>query len=594
MKRLKNKLLSMEPKTKTYLPMYEGVMAVYDPNRPLDPPQMQYDPTYYNESIGFKITVTHKLAQDKPTITIIIPTVLLGIDDYSKASADFCLRALSPYLDELNAELYNRSRPDDENGKYYYCKPSGEVITRNSAYFAKCSQKDYENIGGSSVELLPRGTTPPPQMCICVTIQVQLPKGKLKKTIQMLCHDLPCAIDRFVVDFDRVALQKAIDLQQLQNRIREYLKTSQYCAFIANGSVLPRERETHLPMNGAVPFVSTPNDEIELFGVRGMGIKRGVTVITGGGYSGKSTLLDAIAAGIYDHILGDGRELCITDETGVTICAEDGRCVKSLNISPFIKWLPSSSAESFSTFHASGSTSQASNIVEAVDNGARVLFIDEDRSATNFMIRDKTMRELIEKEPITPFTDRVQELYTSMGVSTILVIGGSGEYLGIADRVYLMDNFVLCDVSDRAKSLAQSRKVENTDIPPASYSQSKRLCASGFSSYPKGATSERLVVSDMGFIMVGDEKIDTRGLCDLVTERQLTALGFMLRYLEITNTDEIIDVKKRVDDLYSKIDEQGLDSMYSSYFTTCERFFDLPRKQEMYALINRMRFVIYK
>lgn len=594
MKRLKNKLLSMETDTKTYSQMYDGAMLVFDPERPLDPPQSQFDPVYYNESIGFKITATHKLAQDKPTVTIIIPTELLGINDYNKASADFCLRALSPYLDELNDELYNKSRPDEENGKYYYCKLNGEVIVRNSAYFAVCPQKDYVNIGGSSVSLLPRGSAPQPKMCICITIQVQLPKRKLKKAIQMLCHDLPNAIDRFVADFDKAGLLSAISLQKIQNNIREYLRTSEYCAFIANGSILPREKGSDLPMKNAIPFVSTKEDTLELFGVKGMGIKRGVTIITGGGYSGKSTLLDAIASGIYDHILGDGRELCITDETGVTICAEDGRCVKNLNISPFIKWLPNASPVDFSTAHASGSTSQASNIMEAIDNGARVLFIDEDRSATNFMIRDKTMRKLIEKEPITPFTDRVRELYYDMGISTILVIGGSGEYLRVADKVYMMDEFMLYDVTERSKALMALYQSEAICVSPASYKQSKILLSKGFSSYPRGATSERLVVSDMGFIIVGDERIDIRGLYDIVTERQLVALGFIIRHLEITNRDEIIDIKKKVDKLYSKIEEEGLDTIYSSYFTTCERFFDLPRRQEIYALINRMRLVNYK
>lgn len=179
-------------------------------------------------------------------------------------------------------------------------------------------------------------------------------------------------------------------------------------------------------MENAVPFVSTPEDEIEVCGVRGMGIRRGVTVITGGGYSGKSTLLDAIAAGIYNYIPGDGRELCITDETAVTISAEEARSVKRVNISPFIKWLPGGDAHAFSTERASGSTSQAANIMEAVENGARLLLIDEDRSATNFMIRDRLMKALIQKEPITPFTDRVRELYRMQEYQRFWLSAGAG------------------------------------------------------------------------------------------------------------------------------------------------------------------------
>ena len=592
MKRLKNKILSMEPNTTTYKAMYEGSMTIVDPASTM-PAYVDYSSTYYNESIGFDISTTHKLAQDKPTVVISIPCATLGIDIPDKytesVEADFCLRAFKKYIDELNAELYNRSRPDNENGKYYLCAPGGEIIKRNTAYFALCPQKDYTNGSGSTVYLLSDGVSRPPLMCLCIRIQVQFPLKKLRKTFQMMCRDLPDAVDRFVLDFDIEGLKKATELAKKQSAIREWLKSSDYCAFVANGSILPRAKGTDLPMTDAIPFQSTPNDEIEIFGVRGMGIKKGVTVITGGGYSGKSTLLDAISAGIYDHIDGDGRELCITDESAVTISAEDGRSVKHVNISPFIKWLPGGDTSDFSTEHASGSTSQAANIMEAVHMGAKLLLIDEDRSATNFMIRDRMMKALIEKEPITPFTDRVGELYRAKGVSTILVIGGSGEYLSVADKIYMMEDYLIHDVTEKSKHICHSCGV-GTELPPiADWEQSRILYSDGFTSYPKGSGTEKLAVSDMGFVIIGDEKIDVRGLHDIVCTRQLDTLGFMLRLLEITNNDRKIDIEKKINELYERIDEEGIDFVYSSFFTTCERFLDLPRKQELMALVNRMR-----
>lgn len=320
-----------------------------------------------------------------------------------------------------------------------------------------------------------------------------------------------------------------------------------------------------------------------------MGIKKGVIVITGGGYSGKSTLLNAISAGIYDHALGDGRELCITDESAATISAEDGRSVKHVNISPFIKWLPGGDTSDFSTDHASGSTSQAANIMEAIDCNAKLLLIDEDKSATNFMIRDRTMKALIEKEPITPFTDRVNELYKTHGASTILVIGGSGEYLSVADKIYMMEDYLIRDVTDKAKAICNSQGTI-TELPPsANWAQKRTLYSDRFSSYPEGSGTEKLEVSDMGFVIIGDEKIDVRGLHNVVSTRQLDTLGFMLRYLEVSNNDRKLEIKKKIDDLYRQIDEKGIDFLYSSFFTTCERFLDLPRKQELMALINRMR-----
>ena len=456
MKRLKNKLLAMENDTNTYKEMYDGSMIICPPS---GDPYSDNSACYYNEDIGFTFSFTNKLAQDKPTVEISIPAELLGFDTYTIAAADYCLRAFKPYIDVMNDALFNKSRPDNENGRYYLCEPGGEVLMRNTAYFDMCLQKDYWYVSGSTVSLFDDGKARPARMCLCFKIQVQLPKRKLRRTVQMLCRDLPDAVDRFIADFDLVGLEEALSLAKKQAEIREYLKTSEYCAFIANGSILPRSKGTELPMENAVPFRSPEKDEICACGVWGMGIKRGVTVITGGGYSGKSTLLDAISAGIYDHAIGDGRELCITDESAVTIAAEDGRSVKHVNISPFIKWLPSGDTENFSTDHASGSTSQAANIMEAVDAGAKLLLIDEDRSATNFMIRDAMMKELIAKEPITPFTDRVNELWLRLGVSCILVIGGSGEYLCVADRVYMMEDFLVHDVTERARGICASRGI---------------------------------------------------------------------------------------------------------------------------------------
>ena len=589
MKRLKNKLLSMEPNTTTYKEMYEGSMIIVDPAHPGMLPYEDYDATYYSEDVGFEITPTHKLAQDKPTVTVRIPTDRLGLGSVSAAAADFCLRSFAPYIDALNEEIYNRSRPDNENGRYYLCSPGGEILRRNTAYFAPCPQKDYENGSGSTVYLLNNGVPHPPKVCLCIRMQVQLPKKKIRKTIQMLCRDLPDAVDRFVQDFDVGRLQEVINLAEKQASIRAWLKNSNYCAFVANGSILPRTKGSDLPMPDAIPFRSTPDDEIEICGVRGMGFRKGVTVITGGGYSGKSTLLDAISAGIYDHVLGDGRELCITDESAVTISAEDGRSVRHVNISPFIKWLPGGDTTDFSTDHASGSTSQAANIMEAIDGGAKLLLIDEDRSATNFMIRDQMMKQLIAKEPITPFTDRVNELYGAHGVSTILVIGGSGEYLSVADKIYLMEDYLIRDATERSRSVCDSFHVTAELPSPANWEQSRVLYSDHFSSYPEESGTEKLEVSDMGFVIIGDERIDVRGLHDVISPRQLDTLGFMLRYLEVSNNEREINLGKKINDMYARIEEEGIDFLYSSFFVTCERFLDMPRKQELIALINRMR-----
>lgn len=596
MKRLKYFLLQMDNNTATYQAMYEGE-AILPPGtigNPTDFAITEYDAVYWSQDISFEISATNKLKKDMPTLVVRIPADRLNITDFGAAAADACLRAFVPYIDALNGALYNRSRPDDENGKYILYHPGGEILKRNTVFFSFFKQKNYENGRENVIYVQEDRAALPMKRCLCFRMQVQLPKRKIRKTIQMLCRDLPDAVEQFVSEFDASALEKAVKLGEKQAAIRKWLRDSDYCAFLANGSILPRSKGTDLPMENAVLFQSTPEDEIEVCGVRGMGVRKGVTVITGGGYSGKSTLLDAISAGIYDHVLGDGRELCITDPSAVTISAEEGRSIMHCNISPFIQWLPGGDPKDFSTERASGSTSQAANIMEAVSVGAGLMLIDEDRSATNFMIRDRRMKKLVEKEPIMPFTDRVNELYIKNGVSTILVIGGSGEYLSVADRVYLMTDFQIHDVTEKAKEIGLADGGATGAAAHAEWEQHRILHSDGFSSYPAGSGSERLLVSDMGFICIGDERIDIRGLHNIITKGQLDALGYLLRQLEVSNRESVIDLKQRIDELYEKLEREGLDCVFSGFFTETRRFLDMPRKQELLAVIDRMRKIHFE
>ncbi len=599
LKRLKNILLGMKPNTEKFDEMYSGNARAVHMDGSF-PPESVSDPIYWREGVFYHITQSGRLKPDCPTVTIGIPAEELGISEGTQdyVIADWCLRAVKPYMDELNDELFNRSRPVEENGWFYFCQPGGEITVRNSAYFAVRMPRDYDY--GSGINIYPWvGREVPKTLYLCLMIQVQLPYHKMKKSIRMLTADLPKAMDRYIREFDREALARVIELSQRQRTIREFLRDSGYCAFIANGSVLPRSKGTDLPMQGGVPFRSPAGDEIEVAGTRGMGIRRGVTVITGGGYSGKSTLIDAIAAGINNHALGDGRELCITDSTAATVCAEDGRAISHVNISPFIKGIPGADTRDFSTDRASGSTSEAANIMEAVDSGAKLLLIDEDRSATNFMIRDPIMRRLIKDEPITPFTERVREL-SADGISTILVIGGSGEYLSVADKVYIMEGYQPNDITELAREVSAgltsaSGNSAESSANKADWTQRKGYLARGFDSHKDGVGKELLRVFDLGIVMLGSEELDLRSLHDIKNPRQLHALGLILRLLMCENPDALLgsdkpfDVDSRLDDIYRRIERDGLDVVFSPLFGEVSRFLDLPRLQDVKAVISRMR-----
>ncbi|HHX71331.1 MAG TPA: hypothetical protein GX701_00185, partial [Clostridiales bacterium] len=246
----------------------------------------------------------------------------------------------------------------------------------------------------------------------------------------------------------------------------------------------------------------------------------------------------------------------------------------------------------FTTSHASGSTSQAANIMEAVEAGSRLLLIDEDKTATNFMIRDKSMRDLVQKEPICPFTDRANELFSEAGVSTILVIGGSGEYLTVANQIYLMDDFRMQDTTQQARQVCARHGIKPNQHPEKAHWENRRkLAGQNFTSYPENSGTERLKVTEQGFLLFGSEQVDLRGLANIATTAQQTALAFILRHWAITNNQAVIDPYKALDELYSLMIKKGIDMVYSSFFTECDRFLDLPRKMEVLFALFRMRWV---
>lgn len=611
MKRLRYFILNMKPTSETYEEMYEGRLC--EPSSVGGDPIVHNQALYWDGEIGYEITKSNRLELSRPTVTIHIPTKLLKVEDTGTAALDHIFRAFIPYVRTLNQLNDNRKRPDKENGHYYIYEPDHKILVRNVISVTVVPQKYYRLTKGDTIIVLDDHRDIPAWPCISIMLQVQLPVGKHKKAVQMLTNDLPEAVNRFVEEFDREGLKRALLLHEKQQMIRAWLKENGHCAFVANGSILPREKGGDLPLPGATPFLSTAEDETEVAGVKGMLFRKGVTVITGGGYSGKSTLLDALSAGIYDHIEGDGRELVLTDISAMKISAEDGRSIRHVNLSPFIKWIPGGNPKNFSTDHASGSTSQAANIMEAMGWGVKLLLIDEDKSATNFMIQDAVMKTLIEREPITPFVERVQELVQAANVSTILVIGGSSEYLQAADRIYMMKDYRIEQVTKAAKDLQArcafpGQEVVGTAPEAADFSNRDIVDANCLSARPENSSTEVLKVSDLGFLILGQEQVDIRMLHNIVSIPQLNAIAFLVRKLfnqvnplerfqkfssaapgEERAEPKWICRKDAVERLLAEIETDGLESAYSPFFTECGRWMDLPRKYEILAVLSRLR-----
>lgn len=379
-------------------------------------------------------------------------------------------------------------------------------------------------------------------------------------------------------------LDKVVSLADDQQFIRESLAEQGLVAFVADGSILPRESGvSQRPMKDAVVFESPESLAITLTlphrgAVRGMGIRRGITVIAGGGFHGKSTLLKALERGVYNHIAGDGRELVITDETAFKLRAEEHRCIHETDISLFINNLPMKSDTSrFQTENASGSTSQAANTVEALAIGSTVLLIDEDTSATNFMVRDDRMAQLVsdEKEPITPFIRKIRSLYQDLGVSTVLVAGSSGDYLSVADTVLQMDCYETKDVTARAKELSvplTEERVRETEWLKKKVRSQK---------------IEKVRVHGWDTISLDKNEIDLRYLEQIVGESQTASLAYVSQYM----LERLADGKKTLPELANaaadKLEKEGILSMTPRNYSAGPAAY--VRRQEILACLARYR-----
>ncbi|KYH34862.1 putative ATPase of the ABC class [Clostridium tepidiprofundi DSM 19306] len=414
----------------------------------------------------------------------------------------------------------------------------------------------------------------------------------------MLLTVLPSIIEKtlFYNNINKKALIKHIQLIEDQVFIREQLKQKKLIAFIADGAILPRESGvSDKPMKkGSIPFKS-PESLKKSFDlpnrgeIIGMAIPEGVTLIVGGGYHGKSTLLKALELGVYNHIEGDGREFVITEETAVKIRAEDGRRIEKVNITPFITNLPNGKdTYKFCTENASGSTSQAANIMEAIEINSKVLLIDEDTSATNFMIRDKKMQRLVnrDKEPITPFIDRVRSLYNKNNISTIVVVGSSGEYFNKADTVIMMDEYIPKDVTDIAKKIANNtyEMVHDSNDDSYSINNSRVVLKSSFSKEYKGV---KLKTRGLNTIIYNKDSIELNYVEQLVHSSQTKCIANIIYYIMNNIVDNKKNMSEIVNEVYSLIKKNGLE-VVSSYKGHPGNM-ALPRKFEIAATLNRFR-----
>lgn len=531
---------------------------------------------------------THRSTPEIVKFTLQFPLRQLGIvsnenNDKKILIADFCLREFVKHIKEIHLLREHQTGKEKYTGAIYIYEPNNLVLLRNTSYV----KDDFLNI----------------------MLRIRFPVHMMEKrnviagrlSVKLIKKFLARAIRDFIDEFNTDAYHEALTVFTRQQEIRNMLRKEGLVSFIANGSILPKNHDG-TALQDAIPFIAPEEDEIELhlsdgFSIKGFGIKSGVTVITGGGYSGKSTLLDSIMTGIYDHVIGDGREYCITQSNSCKIVAEDGRRITNMNIAPFIRNIHGKFTDNFSTDHASGSTSQAANIIEAISFGCRLLLIDEDRTATNFMIRDARMKTIIKNDAIIPFTDRVREIYENTGTSTILVIGGSSEYLDLADNVYLMKDYNLTNYNIEVNNTRQHDyeffKVK--DSAPVNWIIKRIVDKKSLNSFRKnmetGRIQEHLAV-ELNHIQVGQMVANIAQLNTVFTFPQQVALAFFIRAICNNSTVQSKDLFEIVNQIYNDVEREGLNIIHTNAFLI-DPDMELPTLADIMFALSRMNDIIY-
>lgn len=400
--------------------------------------------------------------------------------------------------------------------------------------------------------------------------------------------------------WDKRLVQEGFELAENQQKIREVLEERKLVAFCANGSILPRKSGvSSQPLKDAVAFESPKSMELAIdlpFGgsIFGMGIPEGVTLIIGGGYHGKSTLLQALEQGVYNHVKGDGREYVITRVNALKLRAEDGRAVSNLDLSLFIHDLPNGKdTHCFSTEDASGSTSQAAGVMEGIEAGTSCFLIDEDTSATNFLVRDAFMQRVVsgEQEPITPFIARVRDLYEKAGISTILVAGSSGAFFHVADTIIQMDTYRPKDVKAKVQELLpEYPSVDfkcNTEPFVLPFEKRMFEMERKAKRHGRGDREERIKTKVMGTdgFSIEHNMVDLRYVEQLIDSEQMAALAAILKYI-VKKGAVSMEMQVLVAEICSLLEKKGMTDFVDGALSCGYAY---PRKEEIFMMLDRFR-----
>lgn len=537
-----------------------------------------------------------------PGLAVLSEEGLLSTTDRRVAVGDFLTRELHASFRGTALSIAAPGQEILERSSVLVLSDDGALVTEDDSAAPVTSRAGSDRDGANTdADEAPAPIAPPAPAALEIRARLALPaRGRSiqgREAARIVSLDLPRALERALDLTGERADRLRAHVAALEDHraLTRAVETNGWVAFLADGSLLPRRSGvSDEPMRSGAVAPTAPESLAATVTlphagpVRGTVIGPGVTLVVGGGYHGKSTLLTAIERGVYPHVPGDGRELVATAPSAVKVRAADGRAVTGVDLRPFISHLPGGrDTSSFTTKNASGSTSQAASIIEAVEAGASALLLDEDTSATNLLIRDARMRELVatEREPITPLVDRVSALATERGVSTVLVMGGSGDYLDVADRVLLMDSYRLEDATERAREVAAAAPRETTAL--AGFPEATgRVPLPGLDDAGRRSP---LKVRSRGTesLSLDREEIDVSDVAGIVDPGQAEAVARALRALLERRFDGESTLAECLADLDALLDAEGLDALGGRMERPA--FLARPRAVDVAAAVNRYR-----
>jgi len=457
------------------------------------------------------------------------------------------------------------------------------------------------NIAGYGQQVLRRNTVLIDASSLEVRFQIGLPANDRRIDAEhaqiMLISKLPGLVESALLQAASKLehVERHVNCVEDQQYLRAQLADNDLIAFAADGSHLARRSGVDdRALDDAIRLMAPDALACELSrkhgpSIRGLAFPVGINLIVGGGYHGKSTLLRAIAQGVYDHIPGDGREWVVSDPGCFKLRAEDGRAIAGVDIRPFIQNLPrAEDCEFFTTNNASGSSAQAASIIETISTGSKTLLIDEDTSATNFLIRDARMQSLVPKssEPITPLLQRICQLKDTQGVSIIMVMGGSGDYFSVADRVVMMDSYQPHDRTQRARELAASAVEPELEYPDIAQ-QAARVPQAGCLSSRVKTGKSKIKAFGTRLLQYGDEEVSLQSLEQLVDTAQLLSIGYLIDHFNQNKPARAFDLVSSLGYEIEKLEQQGFDLITPYPMGKLA----MPRLQELVAVVNRMRLL---